>query len=74
VGKSENYILSDTQDEFNRKFFGLATLRPGASKSALQIYAFRSNAARIMKKLSLTMLESNRPPKKKIRKVKGGCS
>ena len=74
VGDSENYVLREPYTTFRRQFFEIAPPGSGASKAELETYAFRSEAAREMRELAATLGQLKKPKKKKLRKIKGGCS
>jgi rhodanese-related sulfurtransferase len=73
VGKSENIILRESAQQFKQMFFELSEPDATASKQEVKEYHFRSEAARKLNELVET-LQNNKPVKKVIKSVKGGCS
>jgi rhodanese-related sulfurtransferase len=73
IGKSENMILRETADEFRQMFFLTEAPPEGASRDQLQLYHFRSNAARQMDNLVNSLKNIGAPVKKEAIAVKGGC-
>lgn len=74
AGDSENLILSESADDFKSMFFNLAPPAGNASKQEMEEYHFRSRAARKMNELVESLQNINKPVKKKVTKVKGGCT
>ncbi len=74
VGKSTNFILKESSDEFKKMFFNISPPDAEAPKLEHEVYNFRSHAAKEMESLVKSLQNVNKPVKKKITKVKGGCS
>lgn len=74
IGKSENYILKETADEFRALVLEPDSLPPVASKKQVLNHEFRRQAAAALINLDKTLGRLNKPVKKKVRKIKGGCS
>jgi hypothetical protein len=73
IGRSENMILKESAHEF-RQLFYLAEAPPaGASKKELQVYHFRTVAARQMDNLVNSLKNIGAPVKREAVTVKGGC-
>lgn len=73
VGKSENLILRESTIQFRQMFFDLSDPGADASKQEIKEYHFRIESARKLNELVET-LQNNKPVKKVIKSVKGGCS
>jgi hypothetical protein len=73
VGKSENLILRESTIQFRQMFFELSDPGADASKQEIKEYHFRFESARKLNELVET-LQNNKPVKKVIKSVKGGCS
>ncbi|MBN1184495.1 MAG: YeeE/YedE family protein [Bacteroidales bacterium] len=74
LGNSENYILKESTTEFRKQFFEISEPLKNASKEALQVYRFRTEAARELTELVEALKHLNQPIQKKTIKVQGGCS
>jgi rhodanese-related sulfurtransferase len=74
IGKSDNVILRESAQEFQRIFFDLGPIPLHAGKEELQVYTFRSDAAKKMTDIVNSLQNMNKPVQKEIRKVSGGCS
>ena len=73
AGNSENMILQETAGEFKKMFFEPDTLPVGMNKSLMNIYNFRSDAARRMLEMEAAMKSRTAPVKKEVVTVRGGC-
>ncbi|MBF0431831.1 MAG: YeeE/YedE family protein [Fibrobacteria bacterium] len=74
IGKSTNFILTESVDEFRRLIFEPEKPEVNASKLAHDKYRFRLKSARELKALAKSLKNSNKPVKKKLKKAKGGCA
>jgi rhodanese-related sulfurtransferase len=74
LGKSENYILRETTDQFREMFFNPILPPPDARKEVVEIYNFRSKAASDLQNLEDALKKFSQPVKNEVRKAKGGCS
>lgn len=73
IGNSDNLILKESAGEFRQMFFLAEAPSEGASKTDLQIYNFRSSAARQMDNLVNSLKNIGAPVKREAVTVKGGC-
>lgn len=73
MGKANNYILIESPEKFKKMFSDLVPPEPGASKTEVNIYNFRQNAATDMKMLIEALKNSTEPVIVKTTKIKGGC-
>lgn len=73
AGNSENMIMRETAGEFKKMFFEADTLPVGADKRLLNIYNFRTDAARRMTEMEAAMKSRSAPVKKEVVTVRGGC-
>jgi hypothetical protein len=73
IGKSDNYILTDTSSDFRRIFSDLIVPAPEASKKEINVYNFRKKAATDMATLVEALKNSTQPVVAKTAKIKGGC-
>ena len=74
LGKSNNYILKETANQFKAMFFNITPPPPNALKDEINVYRFRSNAAADLTNLENALKKFNEPVKKEVRKIQGGCS
>jgi len=74
LGKSENYVLKESTDQFRKMFFNPDQPPPAASKEIMDIYYFRIQAAEDLLNLEKALMKFSQPVKREIRKIKGGCS
>jgi len=74
IGSSENFILKETTSQFNAMFFALTPPAEGAPKHEQEIYHFRNQAALKMQDIVKSLENLNKPVKKTVKKVSGGCS
>ncbi|AHW59771.1 hypothetical protein SAMN05444285_10730 [Draconibacterium orientale] len=74
VGKSNNLILKETADDFERIIFHAQKPEPLAGKEAYEEYLFRSGAARKLTELQTAFENLNKPVIKEVIKATGGCS
>ncbi|MCX6236132.1 MAG: hypothetical protein NTY07_01015 [Bacteroidia bacterium] len=73
IGKSENYILSESAMNFRKLFSDLTPPGADANKSEIDTYNFRQKAATDMKMLVEALKNSTEPVIVKTSKIKGGC-
>lgn len=73
AGNSDNMILRESAMEFKKLFFEADTLAPGADKSLLNIWNFRTDAARRMLEMETAMKARTAPVKREVVTVRGGC-
>jgi hypothetical protein len=73
IGRSENMILKESAREFRQLFYLAETPPAGASKKELQVYHFRTVAARQMDNLVNSLKNIGAPVKREAVTVKGGC-
>ncbi|WP_430935155.1 YeeE/YedE thiosulfate transporter family protein [Saccharicrinis sp. 156] len=73
-GKSDNFALNLTADEFNKQYFQLADVSESSSKSDVEIFTFRKEAGVKMKEIGEAVANLDKPVQKKATRVKGGCS
>jgi rhodanese-related sulfurtransferase len=74
IGKSENYILKESTNEFKQLYFELEPPLKDAPKMEFDTYKFRSQAAADLINLENALKKFSQPIKKKTRKIVGGCS
>jgi hypothetical protein len=67
-------ILQESVEEFRDMFFEIAPPSPEATKEEREIIVFRLNAAKEMMHLENTLKNIDKPVKKAITRVQGGCS
>lgn len=73
AGNSDNMILRESAMEFKKLFFEADTLAPGADKRILNIWNFRTDAARRMLEMETAMKARTAPVKREVVTVRGGC-
>ncbi len=74
VGKSNNLILRETADDFQRIILNAQEPAPGAGKAVYEEYLFRSEAARKLSELQTAFESLSKPVTKEVKKATGGCS
>ncbi|NBC81981.1 MAG: YeeE/YedE family protein [Bacteroidetes bacterium] len=74
LGKSDNYILRESTSEFRAMFFDLSVPEGHVTKQEQNIYRFRHEAAMQLTNLVKSLQHLNKPVKKEVRKIQGGCS
>jgi hypothetical protein len=74
IGKSQNFILSETADEFNTLFFELKKPAPLAAKHIQEQYIFRAQASIKMMELMKSLESMSKPVKRQVKVATGGCS
>lgn len=74
IGKSENYVLKQSEKEFNTLFHLESDNRYADADESKEIIRFRHNAARKLHNLEEALKHQSAPVKKKAAKVQGGCS
>jgi rhodanese-related sulfurtransferase len=74
LGKSDNYILRESAEEFKNLFFTIEPPSKDATKQEFDNYQFRFQAAEDMLSLENALKKFSQPVKKEIRKITGGCS
>ncbi len=73
AGKSENMILLETADEVKKMFFEPETPQEGSDKSLINIFNFRTDAARRMLDMEAAIKSRSAPVKREVVSVRGGC-
>lgn len=73
IGKSENYILRESSEEFRKMFFELEEPSGEATRQQIQEYTFRSVSAFHMNNLVEALRNIGAPVKREVVTVKGGC-
>ena len=73
LGKAENYLLTESSQNFRKMFYELEVPGSDASKKEVNIYNFRKKAAADMKMLVDALKNSTEPVVVKTTKIKGGC-
>jgi rhodanese-related sulfurtransferase len=73
-GKSDNFALNLTADEFNQQYFLLTEINQDDTKSDFNLFNFRKNAGEKLKEIEESVTNLDKPVKKKPARVKGGCS
>ncbi|MDA3928269.1 MAG: YeeE/YedE thiosulfate transporter family protein [Prolixibacteraceae bacterium] len=74
VGKSKNFILRESADEFNNMFFSpIAPDLAHSSKQLINEYNFRVKAAKDMQSLNEALKNIGQPVTKEIKVASGGC-
>jgi rhodanese-related sulfurtransferase len=73
IGKSDNYILSESAAEFRNMFFDLDEPLPDAPKHEIEVHNFRAQAAMQMGNLVEALKNIGAPVKREVVTVKGGC-
>lgn len=73
MGKSDNYILTESITEFRKMYTNLIAPGPDAGKDEINTYNFRKNAAAEMATLVEALKNSTKPVVEKITRIKGGC-
>jgi hypothetical protein len=73
IGKSDNLILRESARQFQKMFFAAEEPSDDASKKEMQIFHFRSDAARQMDNLVDALKNTEAPVKREVVRVRGGC-
>jgi len=73
MGKADNYILTQSGQEFRTMYTDLVAPGPDAGKNEINTYNFRKKAATDMATLVEALKNSTQPIQVKTSKVKGGC-
>ena len=73
IGRSENYILHESAQEFKKMFSGISPPPETPTKAQLDVYHFRQVTALKMLDLVSSLKNINAPPKPKASEIKGGC-
>lgn len=74
LGKSENYVLHESTEEFRAMFYGVPHPPSDALKDEVNVYNFRTEAAANLMNLENALKKFTLPVKKEVRKIQGGCS
>jgi len=74
LGKSENYVLRESTEDFRNLFYNIAPPSPDAPKDEVNVHNFRTKAAVDLLNLENALKKFTLPVKKEIRKIQGGCS
>ena len=72
-GKAENFLLTESSQDFRKMFYELEAPSSEAGKKEVNIYNFRKKAASDMKILVDALKNSTEPVIVKTSKIKGGC-
>ncbi len=73
-GKSDNYALGLTANEFNKQYFLITEVDPNGSKHEVDIQNFRIEAGKKLKEIGEAVSNLDKPVVKKATRVSGGCS
>ncbi len=73
-GQSDNYALNINANDFKKQFYLISDLKANGSKEDVELYNFRKEAGNKLKEIEKSVSNINQPIKKKVRKIKGGCS
>jgi rhodanese-related sulfurtransferase len=73
IGKSENYILKESAEEFRKMYFEAEPPPPDAPKSELELYTFRNVNAEKMNDLVDALKNIGAPVKREKVTIQGGC-
>ncbi len=73
-GKSDNYALELTADEFNKQYFLITDIDPHGTKQEVDIQNFRIEAGKKLKEIGEAVANMDKPVIKKATRVSGGCS
>ncbi|HOY51089.1 MAG TPA: rhodanese-like domain-containing protein, partial [Prolixibacteraceae bacterium] len=73
AGNSDNMILRESASEFKKLFFEAEPPAAGAAKAAINIWNFRTDAARKMQEMEAAMKSRSAPAKREVVTVRGGC-
>ena len=73
-GKSDNFALKLTADEFNKQYFQLSHINFEGSKSEVDLLKFRKEAGEKLTEIGEAVANLDKPVEKKETRVKGGCS
>ena len=73
-GKSDNFALKLTANEFNRQYFQLSQVNFESSKSEVDLFKFRKEAGEKLKEIGEALANLDKPVEKKAVRVQGGCS
>ena len=73
-GKSDNYALELTADEFNKQYFLITNIDPHGTKQEVDIQNFRIEAGKKLKEIGEAVANMDKPVIKKATRVSGGCS
>lgn len=74
IGDSRNFVLSHHAGEFRRLILAPPPPAKDASRQEMNLYRFRKRAGESLRHLQNSLKNVNETPKKKIRKIKGGCA
>ena len=73
AGNSDNMILRESASEFKKLFFEAEPPATGADKAVINIWNFRTDAARRMQEMETAMKARTAPVKREVVTVRGGC-
>ena len=73
-GKSDNFSLELTADEFNKQFFLISEVDPNGTKDSVDLQTFRIEAGKKLKEIGEAVANLDKPVVKKAKRVSGGCS
>jgi hypothetical protein len=74
MGDSDNYVLKQSTEQFKTMFFPEEGFQFAATSKEKELQRFRKSAAEKMKELNESLKNLNKPVKKKVRRIQGGCS
>ncbi|MCW3806332.1 rhodanese-like domain-containing protein [Plebeiibacterium marinum] len=73
-GKSDNFSLELTADEFNQQYFLISEVDPNGTKESVDVQNFRIEAGKKLKEIGEAVANLDKPVVKKAKRVSGGCS
>ncbi|WP_075591412.1 YeeE/YedE thiosulfate transporter family protein [Labilibacter marinus] len=73
-GKSDNFALDLTAEEFNKQYFLLSEVDENGSKADVDLFKFRKDAAEKLTEIGEAVANLDKPVEKKASRVAGGCS
>lgn len=74
IGKSDNYVMRETAQDFKKMFYELQEPGLYASKQMLNEYNFRSKTAKAMDDLTEALKNIGKPVTTEVKVASGGCS
>ena len=73
IGKSDNYVLKESAQEFRNMFFEAEPPPADASKNEIEVYTFRNISAEKMNDLVDALKNIGAPVKREKVTIQGGC-
>lgn len=74
LGKSSNFLLKETTEEFRQLYSSIVAIPETAGKDEINILHYRNELVEKINRLVDAMSKLNQPVKQKQVKIKGGCS